>query len=359
MPTFDMTKSAILLKKINLLKPVDSFLLDTFFPFSPLNISATDEVYFDTVKGGRKIAPTVTEYGKVKEFIRDPYTTDKIVPALIGFKRSITPQTVSKRIAGEPVFNGGLTPDERAAYLQIQDIQDIIDSIIRRQEYLVRQLFLTGKVTSIANYDGDTSLNIDYGVSADCILTLSGTDMWSNASSDPISQMVATRRKISERSGLAPAVALCGVKAWQSFRNNANVTNKFWYNSPNYNFGKLDPQIQSRNITYLGRVNEANLDLYLYDGWTIDPISGISQQIIPDNAVLFLPDLQDAPKAFSMRYGAVTYLADDGNNFITYANRYVPREYADVPNSVKGLEIVSRCLPVLNIVDSFQLTYVC
>lgn len=358
MPTFDMTRTGTLLQEIQLLKPIDSFLVDTFFPFNQKNVSNTDEVYFDTVKGGRKIAPLVSPYGKLRELTRDPYSTDKIIPAKVGFSRSITPETVAKRVAGEPIFSGGLTPAQRAQLVQAQDMKDILDTIKRRQEHMIRNLLLTGKVNSIADYDEDTSLNIDYGMSADCIITLSGTDLWTNSSSDPIMQLVANRRKVMERSGIAPGIAFMGMDAWKAFRNNPNIKEKFWYNNPAFSFGQLTPRIMNEDITYLGRINEANLDLYLYDGWTIDPVTGISTQVVPDNAVIQLPYGADVGKAFSMMYGAVTYL-DKSEQFVTVAEQYVPREFVDLRSNTKGLDIVSRSLPVINIVDSFITMYVC
>lgn len=351
---FDMTKTGTLLKKVELIRPVNSLLVDTYFPYSPANMSLTDKVYFDVKKGGRKISPMVSAYGKTKELTRDKYSTDEITPPLIGLSRSITPDTVANRIAGESVFSGGLTPDQRAAIVEAEDIKDIRNAIVRRREHMVRQLFLTGKVTVIADFDDPKSLGdkveIDYGMSSDMIQTYSGTDLWTNSGSDPYEHLIAARRKINERSGLVAKPVFIGATAWKALRNHASFKEKFTQYNEKYNFGELAPIIKSSEIVYLGRINEAGLDLYMYDGYTYNPTTGLSEPIIPDDSILMLPN--DFSEAFSMQYGGITLL-DKDERFKTIAQPLVPVSFIDQRNNVKGIQILSRCVPVIHIIDSF------
>ncbi len=350
---FDMTKTGILLKKIALVRPLDSFLVDTYFPYSPANMHKEDKVYFDTKKGGRKVAPMISEYGKTKELLREPYQTDAITPPKIGGSRSITPEMVAKRIAGENIFSGGLTPDKRAAMLEAEDMKDILNSIKRRQELMVRQLFLTGTVTAIAGFDDDSvvnDVNIDYGMSADLMVTLSGTDKWDNSSSDPYEQLIAKRSLVNERSGLIVTSVLLGRSAWKALRNHANYKSMFTQYNPAFNFGEMSPAIKGNGITYLGRINEAAIDLYMYDGYVHNPTTGLAEPTIPDDCVLGIPS--EFGDAFSMQYGAITYLNRE-DQYVTVDQPLIPRSFSDQRNSVKGIQIESRCLPVIHIVDSF------
>lgn len=350
---FDMTKTGVLLKKIALVKSLHSLLVDTYFPYSPANMHKEDKVYFDTKKNGYKVAPMISQYGKAKELLRQPYETDAIVPPKIGGSRSITPEMVAKRIAGENIFSGGLTPDKRAALVQAEDIRDILDAIKRRQELMVRQLFLTGTVTAIAGFDDDSvlgSVDIDYGMSADLLVTLSGTDKWDNSSSDPYEQLIAKRSLVNERSGLIVKSVLIGRAAWKALRNHANFKSMFIQYNPAFNFGEMSPTIKGNGITYLGRINEAALDIYMYDGYVQNPTTGLAEPTIPDDCVLGIPS--DFGDAFSMQYGSITYLGEN-DQFVTVDQPLIPRAFSDQRNSVKGIQIESRCLPVIHIVDSF------
>lgn len=332
---------------VSIVPQINSFYA-SLFPANP-DISASDEIIFDVQKHKHKIAPLVRVYGKNKELLRDAYTTSRIVPPKLGGKRSISPETIAGRIAGEQIVHGGFTPAQRAKLLLMKDIQDIKNAMNNRLELMCRDVLFTGAVTSISNFDDET-LNVDYGLSASHNITLAGAAKWDQSTSDAQSDLLDARDLIAKDAGLTATMAIVGTAVWKKMRNNDGLMKQF--DRYDAKLGTIAPQIQSPDMTYLGRFADSGIDLYLNTGWTVNPTTGIAEPLTPIDKVLVLP--RELGQCLSLEYGAITQLEKMGDqaNFVTFQEQFVPKLFIEDETDVMSLQVASRALPVMKIVDS-------
>lgn len=344
-----INKTSTLKGVIDLTPVKRSFFVDKYFPESAQNMSTADYVMFDIVKDKQRVAPLVSKGKSAAELGRDKYRTMEIVPPAIGAKRTLTPDTVSQRIAGEQLVEGGMTPEERAKIFLMKDIKDIKDAIVQRLRIMVRQVLLEGRVTAVPGFDKEDYLDVDYGQNPTHNITLLGVNRWNQATSTPTNDLADARLAVKRDSGKTSEVAFLGNVAWKTLKSNPDFNDAFNYFG-NANFGNLTPRIEpGQDLTYLGRLNEAGLDLYLCNEMVPDPVTGVDVPFIPDDLVVILP--AEISECFSMEYGAITQLNEQGQ-LITYQGAQVPKMFVEEESDSTAIQIKSRALPVLKNPDS-------
>ena len=123
--------------------------LKTFFKSRFFNNSvtfATKTVSFEFQEGKRRLAPYVNERIGSESIERDDYSLKTYEAPFISPKRVITNDTLAQKLPGEPEWNSGVTPDERAAKIAARDIMDLQDAITRREEYMCARVKQDGKL---------------------------------------------------------------------------------------------------------------------------------------------------------------------------------------------------------------------
>lgn len=320
--------------------PAHSFLRDTFFP--RIETVPTETVEIDYKKGKREMAPYVSPRIGGKILKRQGFTTKSYKVPKIAPERLLTIDNISQRGMGENMYSSR-TPDERAADLLVKDLDELDQSILRREEWACREVLLNGKI--LMKGEG-IEQEVDYNFTN--IATLSGTGLWTAAESDPMADLKKYRRKIIQKTGIAPDTVVMSSDAVDAFLANAKVQEMF--DKRHINVGEITPSIESPAVTFVGKINSLGLEIYSYDEWFVDDDKE-DKPILPEGSVLI------ASRGMNkMIYGAVTQIEDNG--FVTYEATRVPKVWDDKNNDIKNVRISSRPLPIPEDVDGWYVLQV-
>lgn len=331
--SIDMFGTRKMISMLEQAKPVRTFLKDTFFN-NETNFD-TEVVDVDIVKGGRKVAAWVADRIGGKTVERTGYETKTYKPALVAPDMITTAENLMKRMAGEGI-TGTLTPDERAARQLGKDLAELDNMIARRIEVSCAQALTTGQV--VMKGDG-VNQTIGFGTLNGS--TLSGTDLWNNAASNPVLHGKEFRREIAKLSGLSLNMCILGSDAAQAFLDNEKVQKLL--NLRNVDIGMIKPAELPQGVVYLGSLD--GMDYYEYNEWYYDEDAEDDLPLIPVNKAIYIP----RGIRTDMLYGAVTIA--EGEDLKTYAMNRVPNSWTQKKPAARYVQISSRPLPVLTQID--------
>lgn len=268
-----------------------TFLLNSFFPTA--RTFGTESVDIDIVKGKRRLAPFVSPLHEGKVVATDGYTTESFKPPYIKPKKVTSAGHYLKRMAGEAVYVGSLTPQQRALRKLGEDLQELNDQITRREEWMAAQALTTGKV----HVQGEgVDVEIDFKMAASHNLTLSAGALWTHADSDPVTAMRGWKRLTAQDSGFAADRVIIG----------ANVVDPLYeklkakLDTRRMDLGMINPQELPNGVTYLGWLADPGVDLYTYDEWFVGG-DGDEHPMVPVDRIIMGSTRADTVRA----YGAI------------------------------------------------------
>ncbi len=342
---FELNDTRTLLGVINRAFPPNPVLTDIFFPNAVTYGSEYIDV--DYKKGGRNMAPFVVPGSKGVAMARDGFETQSYKAPMMRAKRILTADDLRKRAPGESLYSTR-TPEQRAAEYRAEDIADLTDMCIRRENYMASKLLIDGQyvIEGLAD-DGKTKKIETISFNFTQKQTLNGADAWDNAASDAFGNMQDASRTIRRNSGLVPTVAICSEATAALMLKNKSIYDKMMI--PSRDTAALmsfAPRLVNPELGRFGRIDALNLDLYTYEGVYSDD-AGVLQQYIPDNYIII-----GVPGRGRRLYGAVTQVEPD-MNFHTYEGRYVPKVSFDMSNDICEVAISSRCLIVPESIDDW------
>ena len=328
-------KTQTLLQAIISMPKVHTFLRDTFF--SKTETFVTEEVLIDYKKGKRRMAPFVAPRVGGITIKRDGFKTEKIKAPRLAPQRAMTIDDISNRSIGENVFSTK-TPAQRQLELLATDLQELGESIDRREEWMSGQVLFKGSV-DLSGYANDkltekVEQHIDYEF--DQVEILSGTDLWTHADANPYDDFSSWRKAIIKNSGVSPDIAILGEKAAEAFINNPKI--KELFDKLNINLGLIQPSIQTDAVTYIGKLPGLGLEIYTYDDYYEDENEEL-QPYVPIDKVLMG---KKASGGFA--YGAITQM-EEGDKFATYEGRLVPKTWSDRENETFMVRVSARPVP--------------
>ncbi|MDR3513777.1 MAG: major capsid protein [Caulobacteraceae bacterium] len=285
--------TAKLIAVIPNLKKAQKWLANTFF--NGMIEFDTEEVAIDTDVGKRRLAPFVSPLveGRMVEARR--VQTDKFKPAYVKDKRAPDLRRPVRRMIGERI-GGELTPRQRAlANLQFE-MEDQIDMIDRRLEWMASTVLQAGTIT-IAGEGFPTTI-IDFGRDPALTLALTGSNVWGYASNfdasghDPLppANLDTWQALVLKKSGAVMTDIVFTNKSWNLFKNGSGVQAAINYPSLNPSGNIINPgaQIQRGAVLkgYWGQYR-----LWLYNDWYVD-VNDVEQPMIPDGYVIMCgPDI--------------------------------------------------------------------
>ncbi|MDR7318909.1 major capsid protein [Brevibacillus nitrificans] len=320
-----------LLKVIGQLPPPSTYILDTFFQDG--ETFETENVEIQTMKGNKPIAPYVSELQPGKVILRTGFTAKQYKPALIKPARPITAIDLKTRAAGESLFNPD-NPEMRARKLLAKDIVDLQDTITRRLVQQAAELIFTGKVTQIG--EGVEQV-IDYDFTN--MVTLSGTNLWSNPDSDPIKFLAQQRKLILDGNAPTPNVVLADYDAAVALMRHPKVLELA--NNRGVDIGTIDTTLLPDGVTHHGRLRDVGLDVYSYTGTYTDD-DGVEQPFIPAGTIALL----STRDKFSFHYGANVIMDPKSEQFVRVMGKITPQSWVTVEPAQRWLQMLSRPLAV-------------
>jgi hypothetical protein len=344
-----MEQTRTMIEAVKEIPPLPSFFKRTFFSGGTKTF-ITEDVDFDYKKGTRRLAPFVSPVVGGIPMERDGFETKTFTAPKISPERVITTANLKKRTMGEAVYSTK-TPAQRALELQAEDYNFIDESISLTEEWMCRELMINGAILAkgYTNSGSHMEYSIDYKFTNREVLT--GSDVWTDAGSDPIAQMVDWRRCIVAESGMSPNIILMRSETAMMLLRHPKFKESF--DILRYNLGIIQPEIKEPLVTYYGRIPLVGADLYSYDATFKDPASGAETPFIPDNTVLFASTVTKG----SMYYGAITIM-DNAGAFQTIALPRVPVVLFDQDSAVRTLRVSSRPVPMPVNVDGWAVKVV-
>lgn len=334
-----------MMKAINLRIPMKTFLKDSFFGTPKTFL--TEKVDVDVKKGRRRMAPFVAPRVGGIVMVRDGFDTKSISTPKIAPERLLTKDDISSRALGESIYSSR-TPEERSRELLANDLVELDDFITHREEWMAREVLLTGKVLITEQTENGVVSEKEVDFHFTNKITLSGTDLWSSADSDPIADLKEWRKDIIKKTGKNPEMIIMASDVMTIFLKHPKVKEEF--NLLNMKFGVIEPSVKIDGTTFYGKLPELGVELYTYDEWFVDD-NGNDTEMIPSGTVLMM-----SKNLGSVAYGAVTQM--EKGEFITYEGTRVPKQYSDDKNETKNLRITARPVPVPDDVDSWYVAKV-
>ena len=318
--------------------PARTFLMDTFFPEE--KIFTTKHVDIDIKKGRRRLAPYVKPVSQGKLIDRIGFKTYSYIPPYVKPKTATHAQDFLNRELGQTIYSSSDGPMQRAEKQLGEDLAELDDMIVRREETQASELLHTGIVT--VNGDG-YSETIDFGMPATHKITLTGTDLWTDqTNSEPLTDMRVWKRLISKDSGLVPTDIIMGSSVIDAFLEHPKVRAQL--DTRRIDLGQITPEMLPDGVTYYGRIRDIGCELWTYEEYYIDPATAPTEKpMIEADKVLMM-----SRRAYTKRnYGAIQDLRANA------AMKRFPKSWEEEDPSVRMLLLQSAPLLSLNQVDAF------
>ncbi len=321
-----------------------SFLLDTFF--KNIETSMTEVVDIDLYKGARRLAPFVQPFAQGKVIDRIGWTTRTFKPPYIKEKIPTQVVQILKRQMGATIYQGGMTPAEKAAAQLGKDMLELIQMIQRREEWMASQILQNGLVRCVGD---DMDVTVNFLMNTTHLITLSGAALWSaTTTATPITNLRTWKRLVAQDSGIVPDTVVFGQNVIQEFlANTVEVLVQGALASVRIDRGQIDPENLPEGVTYWGYLKDPGLDVYTYDEWYIDPVTGLTQPMVPADMIFM-----GSTRARTARhYGAIQDLKALNGELASV--QYFPKMWEEEDPSVRWLMVQSAPIPCMHQPDAF------
>jgi hypothetical protein len=310
-----------LIQVVQNLKMAQSFLLDKFFAGF---INADSEfVSIDVDVGKRRMSPFCSPLveGKMVEIRR--YQTNTFKPPYIKDKRAPDLRKPVRRMIGERI-GGELTPAEREEMNLEFELNDQIDMLTRRLEWMGAQALLTGTIT--VSGEGFPTTVIDFGRDGSLTIALTGGAQWTTANitagtASPTNNIETWQTQILKSSGAVATDIVFTPKAWAGFKLDPVLKGAIIFPALGENGNVVNPGAQiQRGGVFKGVWGQYSL--WLYNDWYVDDVTNVETPMLPDGSVIMSgPDMQGT-RAFgivedpafnyaSLPFAPKTWLKDD------------------------------------------------
>lgn len=246
----DVLSWSTLTASINEMKAPQSFLKNRVFRRDVM--VPTRDIELSVLRRGRRVAPFVKRNGAALMTVGGTEEFKNVRPAHIRIKRPITSgELVEKRRAGSSIFPGQDGVQAAIREFMAREQGMLLDDVTNAEEYLAAQA-IRGSI-SYSNLD-EESFEVDFGRSASHDITLTGTDLWTDAASKPQEQFLDASRLINDDVSLMPDLCLLGEAAADAFLKNAEVKDLLRGFNNNLVLGSIDltQQFQESGAMFLG-----------------------------------------------------------------------------------------------------------
>lgn len=347
----NLYETRTLLAAKDVIAPKASFLRDRYFPTSESDIFNTKKVNIDYKdEQNNVIAPAVLPGKGGIPVDRRGYETHEIEPPLIAPERTLKPEDLENRLAGE-VIGGTLTPQQREAKILADDVQDLGRMIDLREEQMAASLLLNNEYTlkQYADKYGSSEFiekNIKFFSEASNPATYTPGASWSTSSKAIISDLAAMAGKLTKRGLPATDVIVAGDVADVILGN--DEIQKLLDNR-RFELGSVKPEALPDGATLIAVLNVKGriMNIFSYDLEYTDE-SKTSKLFIPSGKVVVT-----APAIGRTAYGSVTQIEERVDDYVTYAGRRVPKVSTNSHDDVRTLILKAKPVMVPNVKNPF------
>jgi hypothetical protein len=289
----DFYSTDVLNRVVTSLLGEPQFLLDRYFP--TVQTETSEEIHFDVLDGKRRIAPFVSPLVEGQIVASLGFKTYTFKPAYVKDKRVFDMHKPLKRSPGEPI-GGNMSPQARLNALIAQGMSDQVSMLNRRLEVMAGELLTTGKLT--ISGDKYPTVVVDFGRAAGN--TIVASPLWSVTTSTPITDLTNWSTTALQSQGIMLTDVIMSVDAWVTFRANQSVNDYLERVRILTQPPTLDTtQTLGEGGFFMGTIDRFNI--WVYQGWYVDPADGVEKPIIPTGTVIMTSPQLEGVRA----YGAI------------------------------------------------------
>ena len=336
-------------KLITRMPPVHTFFRDTFF--QNRRTFNTKSIDVDFKKGGRALAPFVHPKVGGKTVLNSGYQTMTYTPVLLAPNKITTVDDLLERAAGENPYSGR-TPAERAVEKLADDLRELNEMIVRREEWMAATSIFTGQIPIIGEGLNEV---IDFNFTNTETIVTPGLK-WNGADADPLADLERWRETVQKEGFVNCNICIMAKNVANAFVNNAKVKDVLDIKA--YDLAVIKPRELPNGLTYIGTIHKLGMDIYQYNEWYLDdwtdPEAPENKPIVPDGALALLSTEAD----FSIYYGAITMIPEEGKAFVTVEGDKVPQTWVERRPDRRFLQINSKPLTVPHEVNSWFVAHV-
>lgn len=261
----DTFSTAVLAGVVRQVKTPPSWLLDRYFTSETR--SQTEEIAFDLITRRRRLAPFVSPMVAGKVVASQGYTTNTFKPAYTKDRRPFNPSRALKRAVGETIGGAALSPADRMRLLLVEDLEDQIDMLTRRFEWMATSALTTGSVTVVGELY--PAVVVNFGRDGSLTVTLSGTARWGQSAAAILDNLQDWALLVLQKSGSMPTDVIMGVDVWKVFRKDPAIVDKLkqWKDqAASLNTGAMTSPVEGGQ--FMGQVDGFNI--FTYSSWYED-----------------------------------------------------------------------------------------
>ena len=326
-----------LLQTVERIKPPASYLVDTWFPNQITSTLSNGYMAVEYRKEGRLLAPFVSKGGRGVNVNRGSSRIRLYKAPMVGPRRVIGLGDIELRQFGEqPVFSN-VTPEQRAAKMQAEDMTDLLRMIQNSKSKMAADIIQTGKTIIRGFADDGVTEEVDT-IEFDWNSKVNASTDWANSTADIYGDIKAVSERIQEDSGFIPTLMLCGKNVEKKLLNNSAIYK--WLQIPNREnlaMASFSPHYTSPQARFIGYLNALNLEIISYAETYTDTDGKVKPFLDPDVAIIGVPGVG------RQLYGSVTCMNQAGD-WQTFVANNVPVYHADYNAQQSSLTIFSRFL---------------
>jgi len=322
----ELFKPTVLTAAVNNIKPVGMKVYDRLFRGKE-HLEPTDKLAFEIISGSQGILKPISVYAPA-------VVTEKTGRKLVTMT---APRLAQKRFIHTAEMNQLRAYGQKIGYEMMQtriareqkDMRAIID---RTMEFWAVNA-LKGKIL-----DADLStVLVDYNMPATHKPVLTGTDLWTDASSDPVAKIREFKKLIEDDSyaDITDWVAFLGSEVMDALLSHQKVRELLKYD-------------KGSQIAESGRIQRlAEVELIEYNGFFRDENGNLHRFIDPDEFLLVgvcddLTDVPFAPVVDDDAPGGVGNVDENGNGVLFFS-----KSWKEEDPSGRWIKVEARPLPVL------------
>lgn len=307
------------------------WILDRYF--TNVQMSDTELVSIDVEIGKRRMAPFVSPLveGRMVEARRTQTNTFK--PPYVKDKRAPDLRRPIRRAIGERIGGGDVAPGAREQANLVYEMEDQLDMLDRRMEWMAVRELLTGSVTVAG--DGFPTTTIDFGRDAGLTVVLSGGARWGQAGVSPATNLGTWSTAMLKSSGTAPVDCIMTQDAFDKFIADPLLVGATVYPA----FQVFGNAVNIGMQVIRGAVPKGTwgqLTIYVYNDWYVDD-NDVEQPMLPSGTVILVsPDLMGI-RAFGV-------IQDPDHNYAQL--EYAPKTWTTKDPAQRLMMMQSSPLPI-------------
>lgn len=309
--------------------PPHQFLYELFVEDG--GVVTEEEAIYDTRRGKTPMAPFVHSGAAGVPLGRGAFQMEKITFPTLKPAKNITLSDIKKRMFGEQIY-GGLSPEDRAAKLAMEDLEFLRKTIYERLEWMTAQLLFNGTI-DVMTYTGDGRVTIpdkvvDFGFDT----KYTAATPWNQAGADIQTNLSDVYDLVEQGLGTSEVIIMApDVKA--AIMNNEAFLKKL--NLLHVNNGNLTTEHRYPGVTYLGTSPDGQ-EMYSYSGKVVNEAMA-EVPLIPSGKLIC-----GSRKMLKIVFGPVIQLEQADEEFHSYAAREVPNRLSNKDTNVITQSITSR-----------------